>query len=66
MKEPGLDRRHRDKDGEISRKHGNATVGKLRKTYGEDFAAGYRSDAKIENVLKRERVDSLAQLLKKK
>ena len=26
MKEPGLDNRHRDKNGEISRKHGNTLV----------------------------------------
>jgi hypothetical protein len=26
--------RHRDKNGEISRKHGNTLVGTLRKTYG--------------------------------
>jgi hypothetical protein len=35
MKEqPGLDSRHRDKNGEISKKHGNTLVGTLRKIYG--------------------------------
>jgi hypothetical protein len=29
--------RHRDKNGEISRKHGNTLIGTLRKHYGKDF-----------------------------
>ena len=29
--------RHRDKNGEISRKHGNTLVGTLRKHYGAHF-----------------------------
>jgi hypothetical protein len=48
----GLDQRHRDKDGEIRRKMGNTRVSTLRKTYGEDFAAGVRGDTKIKNLLK--------------
>ena len=40
MKEPGLDSRHRDKNGEISKKHGNTLVSSLRKIYGATFAAG--------------------------
>lgn len=40
MKEPGLDDRHHDKDGEISRKHGNTLVKTLRKIYGHGFAIG--------------------------
>ena len=63
MKQPGLDKRHRDKDGEIRRKNGN-TIGTLRKQYGDDFAEGYRSDAKLETVLKREYVSSLSELLR--
>ena len=55
MKQPGLDKRHRDKDGEITRKkNSNTLVGTLRKEYGEDFAKGYRADAKLGTVLKRE------------
>ena len=34
MKEFGLDDRHRDKDGRISRKHGNTLIQTLRETYG--------------------------------
>jgi hypothetical protein len=36
-----------------------------RKTYGDDFASSYRSDAHLSTVLKREDVDSLDELLKK-
>jgi len=63
--EPGLDGRHRDADGRISQKHGNTLVGTLRETYGENFAPGVRSDAKLSTILEREGVDSLSQLLKK-
>jgi hypothetical protein len=38
IKQPGLHERHRDKNGEISRKHGNALIGTLRKTYDRSFA----------------------------
>jgi hypothetical protein len=31
---------YRDKDGELSRKHGNTLIGTLRSHYGSDFAAG--------------------------
>ena len=64
-KQLGLDGRHRDADGRISQKHGNTLVGTLRETYGQDFAAGVRSDAKLSTILEREGVDSLSQLLKK-
>jgi len=39
MSKPGLDGRHRNKDGEISGKH---LVRTLRKVYGQGFAAGIR------------------------
>jgi hypothetical protein len=35
-----IDDRHRDKNGEISRKHGNTLVSTLRRIYGPSFAAG--------------------------
>jgi hypothetical protein len=50
-KQSGLDGRHRDNDGEIHRKMGNTRIESLRKTYGEDFARGWRSDKKLENLL---------------
>lgn len=62
----GLDGRHRDEDGRISEKHGNTEVKSLRKTYGDDFATGYRSDAHLDTVLKDAGVDSLSQYLKKR
>ena len=47
----GLDQRHRDRDGTISRKHGNTKVGTLRKEFGEQFAEGRRSDLLLKNLL---------------
>jgi hypothetical protein len=66
MKQPGLDKRHRDKGGEISRKKSNTLVRTLRREYGEDFAKGYRADTKLGTVLKKEKADSLHDLLKRR
>jgi hypothetical protein len=65
MKQPGLDGRHRDRDGEIHRKRSDTLVSTLRKEYGPEFAKGYRSDAQLGTVLKREGAASLHDLLKK-
>ena len=62
----GLDRRVREKGGEIDKKHGNTLVGTLRKTYGPGFAKGHRSDKMLENLLKDEGCKSLSEYLKKK
>lgn len=62
----GLDGRTRDGNGEIRRKRSDTLVGTLRSEYGEDFASGYRSDAKLGTVLKREGADSLDQILKRR
>ena len=51
MQQPGLDQRHRDKNGEISRKHGNTLIGTLRRIYGQHFAAGEPDNAKLSDVL---------------
>jgi hypothetical protein len=61
----GLDGRTQDSDGEIRQKRNDTLVGTLRRTYGPDFAEGYRADAKLETVLREERVSTLSQLLKK-
>ena len=53
-KRSGLDGRYRDEDGTIRRKNGNTQIGTLRQTYGPDFAEGYRTDMKLENLLDRE------------
>jgi hypothetical protein len=63
-KQPGLDGRHRDKDGEIHHKMGNTRIRTLRDTYGEDFAEGHRSDMKLENLLKDTGATSLTDYLK--
>ncbi|HUN54938.1 MAG TPA: hypothetical protein VMU29_07270 [Smithella sp.] len=62
----GLDNRMRDQDGTIREKRSDTLVKTLRKEYGEDVADGYRSDAKLGTVLKKEGLESLDQLLKKK
>jgi hypothetical protein len=49
-KQPGLDCRHRDENGEIHRKMGNTLVGTIRKS-DPGFAVGRRSDMKLENLL---------------
>jgi hypothetical protein len=58
-----IDDRHRDKNGEISRKHGNTLVGTLRKIYGAAFAAGEPDTAKLQHVLAKLHETSLTQLL---
>jgi hypothetical protein len=63
MEQPGLDQRHRDKNGEISKKHGNTLVGTLRKIYGTTFAAGQPETAKLSDVLPQLNDTSLGQLI---
>jgi len=60
----GLDDRCRDMDGEIRQKRGDTLVGTLRKTYGEDFAAGVRSDTRLDTLREREGA-SLSKILKR-
>src|ERR1700737_4996734 len=62
MSKPGLDGRHRNKDGEISGKHGNTLVRTLRKVYGQGFAAGYPETAKLLEVMFHLNETSLSQL----
>ena len=59
---PGLDGRHRNKDGEISHKHGNTLLRTLRKIYGRGFAAGYPETEKLSEVLLQLNETSLSQL----
>lgn len=63
-KQPGLDRRHRDENGQIHHKMGNTRIDTLRKTYGDDFAAGRRGDMKLETLLKETESKSLTDFLK--
>jgi hypothetical protein len=62
MSKAGLDNRHRNKDGEISHKHGNTLIGTLRKVYGQNFAAGYPEAEKLGEVLLQLNQTSLSQL----
>ncbi len=63
MSQPGLDHRHRDKNGEISRKHGNTLIRTLRKLYGPSFAKGAADTDKLSDVLEKIDDRSLSQLV---
>ena len=64
-RQPGLDQRHRDEDGEIRRKNGNTRVDTLREIYGPEFAEQHRGDMKLETLLEREGAASLSELLRR-
>jgi hypothetical protein len=55
--------RHRDKNGEISRKHGNTLIGTLRKTYGADFAKNCAESDMLSDVLHKMDEPSLSKLV---
>jgi len=57
-----FDTRHRDKSGEISRKHGDTLIRTLRRTYGPPFAAGCRDEDKLSDVLHKLDQTSLSHL----
>jgi len=59
-----INARHRDKNGEIGRKHGNTLIRTLRKTYGSSFALGCRDDEKLSDVLHKIDEHSLSGLLR--
>jgi len=61
----GLDKRHRDKSGQIERKHGNTKVAALRKEYGPGFAKGRRKDLMLKNLLREAGSPSLHEYLRK-
>jgi hypothetical protein len=64
-KNRGLDGRGRDKDGTIREKRSDTKVETLREEYGDRFAPGVRSDAKLGSVKEREKVSTLDDLLRK-
>jgi hypothetical protein len=64
MEQPGLDGRHRDKNGQIARKHGNTLISTLRQTYGTNFAVASRGDAKLIDVLHELDEPSLTKLVR--
>ena len=64
-KQPGLDGRHRDLNGEIRQKNGNTRVDTLRETYGSDFAKGHRGDTKLDTLLQNSGTRTLSEYLKR-
>ena len=63
MDQPGLHNRHRDKNGELSRKHGNTLVRTWRKAYGQQFAEGCSPEEKLSDVLHKLDEPSLSKLV---
>jgi len=63
MDQPGLQGRHRDKNGEIGRKHGNTKIGTLRRIYGRSFAAESPDDKELKEVLLTMDEPSLTKLI---
>jgi hypothetical protein len=45
--------RRRDKNGQMSRKHGNTLISTLRKHYGTDFAYGCADSDTLGDILQR-------------
>jgi hypothetical protein len=62
MEQPGLDNRHRGKNGQIASKHGNTLISILRHT-GPSFAHDRADDAQLIDVLHRLDEPSLSKLL---
>jgi hypothetical protein len=63
MPEGALLNRHRDKNGEISKKHGNTQVSTLRKIYGRNFAPDCDDHDKLSTILDKMDEASLNQLI---
>ena len=64
MEQPGLHGRHRDKNGQISKKHGNTLIRTLRKVYGPGFAKGQPDHEKLSEALALLDEPSLSQLVR--
>jgi hypothetical protein len=63
-RQPGLDNRHRDSDGQIREKRGDTRIDSLRQIYGDSFAPGIRGDAHLSTLLERTGSNSLSDYLK--
>jgi hypothetical protein len=63
MDQPGLHGRHRDRNGELSKKHGNTLVRTLRKIYGQTFAEECSPEEKLSDVLQKMDETSLSRLV---
>jgi hypothetical protein len=62
----GLDKRMRDRSGRIRQKRSDTLIGTLRKEYGPHFAPGYRDSTKLGTVLKKEGLETLDELRRKR
>lgn len=60
---PGLDDRHRDRDGRISEKHGNTKIKNLKEQYPE--LKNFQNEDTLGQVRGRYGADSLDDLLQK-
>jgi hypothetical protein len=58
-----IDTRHRDKNGEIGRKHGNILIRTLRRSYGSGFAKDCNNGEKLSDVLHKLDEPSLSRLV---
>ena len=65
-KQPGLEGRNRDENGEVHRKRRDTLVATLRKEYGEDFLPGFRPTTTLGAVLKKRGAETLSELPKTK
>ncbi len=65
-KQPGLDGRSRDDNGQTRAKNGNTRIDTLREIYGNDFAEGMRGDAHLSTLLERTGSSSLSEYLRNK
>jgi hypothetical protein len=59
-----IDDRHRDNNGEISRKHGDTLIRTLRRTYGPPFAKDCADDEKLSDVLHKLDDPSMTHLIR--
>jgi hypothetical protein len=59
-----IEARHRDKNGEVGRKHGNTLIRTLRKTYGPSFGKGCSEKDQLSDVLHRLDEPSLGRLIR--
>lgn len=63
MEQPSLHGRHRDRNGEVSKKHGNTLFERLRRVYGPDFASQGWPNEKLGEVLHKLDEPSLSKLV---
>jgi hypothetical protein len=63
-KQPSLDNRSRDENGQARAKNGNTRIDTLRQTYGDNFASGLRGDAHLQTLLDRTDSSSLSEYLR--